>query len=101
MQERFISCQAGSAGLCVAMITNNSVVTKLVTTCNGLKFYSPNDDVVKSDGTIWFTDPGFNSGITFGTSGYATEHNVYRFNPTNGNTTCAAVLTFPGTGSEL
>ena len=100
MQERFISCQAGSAGLCVAMITNNSVVTKLVTTCNGLKFYSPNDDVVKSDGTIWFTDPGFNSGITFGTSGYATEHNVYRFNPTNGNTTCAAVLTFPGTGSS-
>jgi gluconolactonase len=107
MQERFVSCQSGSAGLCVVMITNNpvlnsNVVTTLVSTCNGRKFYSPNDVVVKSDGTIWFTDPGFNSGIAFSPSGsiYTTNHNVYRFNPTNGNATCTAVLNFPGTGSS-
>ena len=84
------------------MITNNNVVTKLVTTCNGLKFYSPNDVVVKSDGTIWFTYPGFNSGIAFSSSGttYATNHNVYCFNPTNGNATCTVVYSFPGTGSS-
>jgi gluconolactonase len=95
MQERFISCQSGINGLCVAMITNNNVVTTLVSTCGGLKFYSPNDVVVKSDRTIWFTDPAFNSGIADGTAGYATGHNVYRFNPTNGNATCTAVVSFP------
>jgi len=94
VQERFISCQSGINGLRVAMITNNNVVTTLVSTCGGLKFYSPNDVVVKSDGTIWFTDPGFNSGVNYPTSGYANGHNVYQFNPTNGNTTCTAVITF-------
>ena len=87
MQERFISCQSGSAGLCIVMITNDNIVTATVTSCNNLKFYSPNDVVVKSDGTIWFTDPAFNSNIADGTAGYATGHNVYRFNPTNGNAT--------------
>src|SRR5262249_44116604 len=63
-QERLTSAAAGPGplGLSVAMITNG-VATTLVSTCNGLKFYSPNDVAVKSDGTIWFTDPGYN-GIT-------------------------------------
>ncbi len=94
MQERIVSCQSGSNGLRVVMITNGSVVTPLATTCGGLKFYSPNDVVVKSDGTVWFTDPAFNSGIADGTAGFVTGHNVYRFDPTNGNATCAAVLTY-------
>jgi len=52
-----------SAGQKISMLTNG-VLTPLVTNWNGLKFYSPNDVAVKSDGTIWFTDPGYNSGIT-------------------------------------
>jgi gluconolactonase len=93
MQERFISCQSGTNGLCVAMITNNTVVTTLVTTCNGKKFYSPNDVVVKSDGTIWFTDPGFNGNTaTPPQSGYQTGHWVYRSDPTNCNATCSIVI---------
>src|SRR4051794_2972722 len=48
-QERLISCQAGSAALRVAMISNG-VATPLVTQyTNGLKFYSPNDLCLKSD----------------------------------------------------
>lgn len=92
-QERLISCQAGTAGLRIVMVTNG-VVTPLASTCNGLKFYSPNDVVVKSDGTIWFTDPGYN-GVTTPppVTGYQGGYYVYRFNPTNGNVTCVPVVT--------
>ena len=93
-QERLVAVQAGSAGLCVVMVTNN-VVTVLASTCNGLKFYSPNDLAVKSDGTIWFTDPGYNSGFTQppAPTGFETGYYVYQFNPANGNATCRPVIT--------
>jgi gluconolactonase len=49
--------------------------------------------VVKSDGTIWFTDPGFNGNtLAPPQPGYQTGHWVYRFDPTNGNATCTAVI---------
>jgi gluconolactonase len=92
-QERLIAAEAGSAGLKISMITNG-VVIALVTTCNGLKFYSPNDVAVKSDGTIWFTDPGYNSGIGAPPQpGFQGGYYVYQFNPTNGNATCTPVIT--------
>lgn len=98
-QERLICAEAGSAGLKIAMVTNG-VTTPLVTACNGLKFYSPNDVAVKSDGTIWFTDPGYNSGLPLppplGPSvppGFQAGLYVYQFNPTNGNATCIPVIT--------
>jgi gluconolactonase len=92
-RERLISAEAGSAGLKIAMVTNG-LVTSLVTTCNGLKFYSPNDVALKSDGTIWFTDPGYNSGIGAPPqAGFQGGYYVYQFNPTNGNATCRAVIT--------
>jgi gluconolactonase len=92
-QERLIGAEAGSAGLKISMVTNG-VDVPLVTTCNGLKFYSPNDVAVKSDGTIWFTDPGYNSGIGAPPQpGFAGGYYVYQFNPTNGNSTCTPVIT--------
>ncbi len=92
-QERLITAEAGSAGLKISMVTNGGV-TPLVTTCNGLKFYSPNDVAVKSDGTIWFTDPGYNSGIGAPPqAGFQAGYYVYQFNPTNGNATCKPVIT--------
>jgi gluconolactonase len=92
-QERLIAAEAGSAGLKISMITNG-VVIALVTTCNGLKFYSPNDVAVKSDGTIWFTDPGYNGGIGAPPQpGFQGGYYVYQFNPTNGNATCTPVIT--------
>lgn len=39
---------------------SNGDITPLATTYNGKKFNSPNDLVVKSDGSIFFTDPDFN-----------------------------------------
>jgi gluconolactonase len=91
-QERLICAEAGSAGLKISMVTNG-VVTALVTNCNELKFYSPNDIAVKSDGTIWFTDPNYNSGISKGQAGFPAGYYVYQFHPTNGNATCRAVIT--------
>jgi len=92
-QERLITAEAGSAGLKISMVTNG-VVTPLVTTGNGLKFYSPNDVAVKSDGTIWFTDPGYNSGIVLPQKpGFQAGYYVYQFHPTNGNASCRAVIT--------
>jgi gluconolactonase len=94
-QERLVSCQGGNAGLRVVTTTTNGVVTGLASTCNGLKFYSPNDLAVKSDGTIWFTDPGYNSSFSQPPvpGGFQTGYYVYQFNPTNGNATCTPVIT--------
>jgi len=92
-RERLIAAEAGGAALRIVMITNG-VVTPLCSTCNGLKFYSPNDVAVKSDGTIWFTDPGYNGGIgSPPQSGFQGSYYVYRFEPTNGNASCTPVIT--------
>lgn len=53
-------------------------VTNLVETFEGKRLNSPNDAVVKSDGTIWFTDPDY------GLAGRPKEqvgNYVYRFDP--------------------
>jgi gluconolactonase len=91
-QERLITCECGSTGFKVVM-TTNSVITPLVTQCNGLKFLSPNDVCVKSDGSIWFTDTGSDSGVNLGAAGYQTGYYVYRFYETNGNATVIPVIT--------
>ncbi len=92
LQERLISCECGSSGFKVVM-TTNGVIVPLVTSCNGLKFISPNDVCVKSDGSIWFTDTGSDSGIALGTPGYQPGYYVYRFYETNGNATVLPVIT--------
>jgi gluconolactonase len=53
----------------------------------GRRFNSPNDIVVKSDGTLWFTDPPY--GILSDYEGHAApselgKHYVFRFDPANG-----------------
>jgi len=92
-QERIIAAEAGGAALRIVMITNGTAAA-LCSTCNGLKFYSPNDVVVKGDGTIWFTDPGYNGGIGSPPQpGFQPGYYVYRFDPTNGNASCVPVIT--------
>ena len=91
-QERLISCECGSSGFKVVM-TTNGVIVPLVTNYNSLKFISPNDVCVKSDGSIWFTDTGSDSGITLGTPGYQPGYYVYRFYEANGSATVFPVIT--------
>ena len=64
-------------------------ITTLVDNFEGARLNSPNDIVVKSDGSVWFTDPpfgilGFYEGLP------ATPERpecVYRFDPATGKTT--------------
>lgn len=98
MHERLISCQAGRAGLRVVLTTNGVSVPLVNQYTNGAKFYSPNDLAMKSDGSIWFTDPGYDSGLPLpsGSSfpaGYQPGLYVYRFFQTNGNATVLQVVT--------
>ena len=50
---------AGHSARHVARLENPDSITILASEYDGKKFNSPNDIVVKSDGSIWFTDPDF------------------------------------------
>jgi gluconolactonase len=61
----------------------------------GRRFNSPNDVVVKSDGTIWFTDPPY--GIVLPEEGHPGESeigdcHVFRFDPRSGELDAVADL---------
>jgi gluconolactonase len=97
-QERLISCESGSSGFKVVMTTNvvvgtsSGAIVTLVSNYNNLKYISPNDVCVKSDGSIWFTDTGSDSGASPGGQ-YQPGYYVYRFCETNGNATVVPVIT--------
>jgi gluconolactonase len=57
----------------------NGTITPLASTYNGKKFNSPNDIVVKSDGSIFFTDPDFNT--PSGQSKELSFKGVFRISP--------------------
>lgn len=70
--------------------------TILVDRYQGRRFNSPNDIVVKSDGTIWFTDPPY--GLLVAEEGHGGEAelddcHVFRFDPATGH--LAAVTSLP------
>jgi gluconolactonase len=54
-QGRLIACS--HRGRCLYRTEYDGQATTLVTHHNGKRLNAPNDVVVKSDGTIWFTDP--------------------------------------------
>ena len=89
-QGRLVGCSHG--GRCVTRTEYDGSVTVLVDSFDGKRLNSPNDVVVKSDGSIWFTDPVF--GILGDYEGYKAEPelepNVYRLDPASGKMTVAA-----------
>ena len=56
-QGRVISCE--HSGRCVSRIEHDGSRTVLASHFNGQRLNSPNDVVVKSDDSIWFTDPTY------------------------------------------
>jgi gluconolactonase len=64
----------------VARQEPDGTITTLVSTYNGKKFNSPNDVIVKSDGSIFFTDPDFN--VPAGQKKELTFQGIYRISPT-------------------
>jgi len=67
--ENLISCSHG--GRCIYKTDDELNVSLVVDQFDGKKFNSPNDVCVKSDNTIWFTDPPY--GILSDYEGYTGE----------------------------
>jgi gluconolactonase len=67
-------------------------VTRLVDRHDGRRLNSPNDVAIKSDGTIWFTDPlyGIQSDYEGGRQHSEQPPALYRFDPERGEITVAA-----------
>ena len=84
-QGRLVSCE--HRGRCISRTEFDGRRTVLVDRFEGQRLNSPNDLVVKSDGSIWFTDPTY--GIDSDYEGDAAPSeigasNVYRFDPASG-----------------
>jgi gluconolactonase len=91
LQGRLISCEHGTRR--VTRTEYDGSITVLSDSFEGKSLNSPNDVVVKSDGSIWFSDPHY--GIMTNYEGYKAEQelpcNVYRIEPDSGKMT--AVVT--------
>jgi gluconolactonase len=90
-EGRLVTCEHGSRSV-TRTEADGSIVT-LVDRFEGKRFNSPNDLCVKSDGTIWFTDPPY--GILSDYEGHRGEMeyggcNVFRFDPSTGELAAVA-----------
>ncbi|NRB55911.1 MAG: SMP-30/gluconolactonase/LRE family protein [Salinicola sp.] len=56
-EGRLVTCEHGSRS--VTRTEHNGRITTLADAFEGLRLNSPNDVAVKSDGSIWFTDPSY------------------------------------------
>lgn len=82
MQGRMISCE--HAGRAVSRIEHDGTRTVLASHFEGKRLNSPNDVVVKSDGSIWFTDPSYGIDSDYEGDAAPSEigaQNVYRIDP--------------------
>ena len=91
LEGNMISCEHG--GRCVSRTTLEGRYEVLVSHWNGKRLNSPNDVVVKSDGSIWFTDPPY--GILTDHEGIRADseignNQVYRFDPATGGLSVVA-----------
>lgn len=82
LDGRMVSCEHGGRRVVVRDIPEDlSTASVIADQFNALPLNSPNDVVVKSDGSIWFTDPSY--GIDSNVEGYQAKsaigsNNVYR-----------------------
>ena len=88
-QGRLVTCELGSRTL--TRTEHDGTVTVLATHFEGVQLTGPNDVVVKSDGSIWFSDNG--SGIRGNYLGDKAQaelpFRVYRLDPESGALTIA------------
>jgi len=89
-EGRLIGCSHHDR--CITRTELDGRITVLAHRYRGKRLNSPNDIVVKSDGSIWFSDPTF--GITRDYEGGKQESelppNLYRFDPRDGSLTVVA-----------
>jgi gluconolactonase len=85
-EGRLITCE--HSGRRVTRTELDGSITIIADKYNGKKLNSPNDAVVASDGSIWFTDPAYGIGGYYEGVKAAQEqekHNVYRVDPKSGD----------------
>lgn len=84
-QGRLVTCEHGARR--VTRTEYDGRITVLIDRFDGRRLNSPNDVVVKRDGTIWFTDPPF--GLLGDYEGERAEQelpaNLYRLDPATGS----------------
>ncbi len=84
-EGRLVSCE--HRGRCVSRTGFDGRREVLVDRYDGKRLNSPNDVVVKSDGSIWFTDPSYGIDSDYEGDAMASEigaRNVYRLDPVTG-----------------
>ena len=83
-QGRLVTCEHLTRR--ITRTEHDGTITVLMDSWQGRRLNSPNDIVVKSDGTVWFSDPTF--GIRGNYEGDMAESelptNLYRFDPARG-----------------
>src|SRR5262249_54730657 len=87
-EGRLVTCEHG--GRRVTRTELDGSITIIADKYNGKKLNAPNDVAVASNGTIWFTDPGY--GIKGDYEGLKEpfeqeKHNVFRVDPKSGDLT--------------
>lgn len=89
-EGRLIGCLHG--GRAIVRTELDGSITTLVDRFEGKRLNSPNDVVVKSDGTIWFSDPTYGISRDYEGEKQASEvrPNLYRFDPRDGHLSIAA-----------
>ena len=89
-QGRLITCEHGTRR--VTRTEHDGRLTILMDSFEGKPLNSPNDVVVRSDGSIWFTDPPFGLHTNYeGTVGeQELPARIYRLDPENGKATIVA-----------
>ena len=88
---RLISCE--HRGRCVSRVEHDGTRRVLADRFQGKRLNSPNDAVVKSDGSIWFTDPTYGIGSDYEGDAAPEEIGgsyVYRLDPDSGDLTAVA-----------
>ncbi|MCC7046561.1 MAG: SMP-30/gluconolactonase/LRE family protein [Alphaproteobacteria bacterium] len=90
-QGRLVSCEHGNRR--VTRTEHDGSITVVADRYQGKRLNSPNDVVVKSDGSVWFTDPAY--GIDSDYEGHKADSeiggcHVYRVDPSSGAVSIAA-----------
>jgi gluconolactonase len=84
-EGRLVSCEHGTRR--VTRTEHDGSITVLANNFEGKRLNSPNDVVVKSDGSIWFTDPTYGIDNDYEGNKAPSEtgtRNVYRIDPQSG-----------------
>ncbi|MDP9464822.1 MAG: SMP-30/gluconolactonase/LRE family protein [Actinomycetota bacterium] len=88
---RMVTCQHGTR--CVTRTDHDGSITVIADRYDGKRLNSPNDVVVRSDGSVWFTDPSY--GIDTDYEGHRAHSeiggcNVYRADASTGEVVVVA-----------